>query len=205
MGDDRAVPLRHLKPQDARRVPWKNGRGVTEELALWPPGASFERGDFDWRIARAGVAEDGSFSEFPGFERVLVVCSGEGLLLRHGLAAPVRVPRLQSHRFSGDDATTAELLAGAAIDVNVLARRGRVAAEVSVLRAGRLSLPASDAEHSFVHVIEGDVAARVAGGSEPVTLSPRESLWILGEAPPIELQPAGSEHVLLLVRLRTPN
>src|SRR5436190_12359656 len=25
-----------LPPQSARRVPWKNGRGVSAELALWP-------------------------------------------------------------------------------------------------------------------------------------------------------------------------
>src|SRR5687767_10413887 len=36
----------HLHPADARLVPWKNGRGVTRELALWPEGASLERGDF---------------------------------------------------------------------------------------------------------------------------------------------------------------
>jgi environmental stress-induced protein Ves len=90
--------LRHLTAADVRRVPWKNGRGVTEELALWPPGASFERGDFDWRVARAGVDAAGPFSEFPGFDRLLVVTEGEGLLLRHGVAAAVRVARLAPHR-----------------------------------------------------------------------------------------------------------
>src|SRR5258708_2763617 len=61
------LQIRQLTPADARRVPWKNGRGVTDELALWPPGASFERGDFDWRIACAGVDAAGPFSAFPGF------------------------------------------------------------------------------------------------------------------------------------------
>ncbi|MBM3986021.1 MAG: hypothetical protein FJ296_10095, partial [Planctomycetes bacterium] len=81
----RATPgLRVLRAADARRVPWRNGRGVTEELALAPPGASFERGDFDWRVARATVAQAGPFSAFPGFERVLVVVQGAGLRLEHG-------------------------------------------------------------------------------------------------------------------------
>ncbi len=69
-------------PADSRRVPWRNGRGVTEEIAIWPGGASFENGDFDGRISKAGVTEPGPFSEFLGFDRVLVVTSGAGLTSR---------------------------------------------------------------------------------------------------------------------------
>ena len=40
---------------DARVLPWKNGRGTTTELALWPADARFERGEFDWRLSIAPV------------------------------------------------------------------------------------------------------------------------------------------------------
>ena len=33
-------PFVHLTPADARRVPWRNGRGVTEEVAIGPAGAT---------------------------------------------------------------------------------------------------------------------------------------------------------------------
>jgi len=190
--------VRHLTPADARRVPWKNGRGVTAELALWPPGASFERGDFDWRIACAGVDAAGPFSLFPGFDRVLVVTSGEGLVLRHGAGPRRRVPRLQPHRFSGDDATTAELLAGPVTDLNVLTRRPRVAAAVSVLRgAAREPLGAT---HVFLHVVQGAVDARVAGG-EPVALTEDESLWIRGGQLSESLELARGACTALLVQI----
>ena len=77
----------HLDPDDARRVPWKNGRGVTEELALWPPHARFERGDFEWRISKARIEDAGPFSNFEHHDRILVVTAGDGLVLDHGRRA----------------------------------------------------------------------------------------------------------------------
>jgi environmental stress-induced protein Ves len=50
-----------LPPGGGRSVAWKNGRGVTRELWVWPPEARFEAGDFDWRVSIAGVAVDGPF------------------------------------------------------------------------------------------------------------------------------------------------
>jgi environmental stress-induced protein Ves len=192
------IEIHRLTPSDARQVPWKNGRGVTHELALWPPSASFERGDFDWRIACAGVDAAGPFSAFPGFERLLVVIEGEGLALRHGARPALRVPRLQPHGFSGDDATSAELLAGPVTDLNVLARRGRVAARLSVLRgAGHEPLGASQV---FLHLVQGVVHARVACG-EPIALAAQESLWVRGGHPSDAIELAGGACTALLVRI----
>jgi environmental stress-induced protein Ves len=43
-----------LIPADAmRRMPWKNGGGVTTEIAIAPTGATLE--DFDWRVGTAQV------------------------------------------------------------------------------------------------------------------------------------------------------
>jgi len=145
----------HLRPADARRVPWKNGRGFTDELALWPPGASFERGDFDWRISKAAVEEDGPFSSFPGFERVLVVTEGAGLILDHGTSAPrAKLERLVPYRFSGDWETRAELVDGRVADFNVIWRRDRAHAEIETLSAdSSRRFAAARNEHVFVHCL----------------------------------------------------
>src|SRR5262245_5272313 len=117
----------HLTPADARSVPWKNGRGATRELALWPAGASFERAEFDWRISTAPVDEPGPFSAFPGLARILVVTEGAGFVLVHGGDAPrARVRRLEPYRFDGAWPTTAELPHGPVTDFNVLFRPERV-------------------------------------------------------------------------------
>jgi len=197
--------LRRLRAADARRVPWRNGRGVTEELALAPPGASFERGDFDWRIARAAVEEAGPFSAFPGFERVLVVVQGAGLLLEHGAAAPpARVTPLVPYRFSGDWATTATPLDGPVADFNVLARRGVVRADVEILRPVAPLLHEWPGDGDFlVHVLSGTLALRGvgAGGGPTLRLQPRESLWTSAGAR-VELLDAARGTLALCVRLQ---
>ena len=69
--------VRVLTPEDARDVPWKNGRGTTRELALWPATASFEHGDWHWRLSAAEVGAAGPFSAFPECERILTVTKGD--------------------------------------------------------------------------------------------------------------------------------
>ena len=171
--------LVHLTSAESRRVPWRNGGGVTEELAVWPAGATFERGDFDARISKASVATAGPFSEFAGFDRVLVVTGGEGLVLDHGGRAPTAtVRRLAPYAFAGEWTTSATLLGGAVTDFNVIVRRGRVGAEVRVLDLTRAddvseSLGAGDA---FVHVLAGDVAAYAPGAAAPLVLTRGDSL-----------------------------
>jgi environmental stress-induced protein Ves len=204
--DRRATPaLRILRAADARRVPWRNGRGVTEELALAPDGASFGRGDFDWRIARATVAQAGPFSAFPGFERVLVVVQGAGLRLEHGSdAPPAHVTPLAPYRFSGDWATSATPLDGPVTDVNVLARRGVVRAEVELLRSVTAALGAPpDAGEWLLHVLAGGLALRAAeaAGVPVVALGPGDSLRADGRAR-AELLDEAPGTLALLVRLR---
>lgn len=195
-----------LNAADARRVPWKNGRGVTEELALAPDGATFERGDFDWRISKAGIDADGAFSSFPGFERILVVTHGEGLVLDHGADAHrARLRPLEPLRFSGDWSTHAALVRGPVRDFNVLFRRDVVEASVEVLRLGRRrALETADAPDVFAFMVGGTCRARVTGEEEAFELASGDSLWVREARAHDELELAGSapDCVVLLVRVR---
>ena len=191
----------HLRAADARLVPWKNGRGVTRELALWPESARLERGDFDWRISSAPVNAPGPFSLFPGVERTLVVTEGAGLVLAHGDRAPrARLRRLEPYRFAGDWPTTAELPHGAITDLNVMVREERVRAGVQGLALGRRRLREALAPgHAFLHVLAGTCAARVTGEEEPYELRALESLWLRGLRGGEELELAGREDACELV------
>ncbi|MDF3836776.1 HutD family protein, partial [Cupriavidus basilensis] len=60
--------------------PWKNGGGVTREIAAWPEGAGM--GDFQWRVSVADIAADGPFSAFPGIDRQIVLLEGAGVRLQ---------------------------------------------------------------------------------------------------------------------------
>ena len=110
-----------------RPTPWKNGGGVTTELAMSPPGAGLD--DFDWRVSLASIAEDGPFSQFPGVDRTLVLVAGDGVLLDFGDERVVLSPSEPLVEFAGEDpvhATISGPISGqATLDFNVLTRRGR--------------------------------------------------------------------------------
>jgi environmental stress-induced protein Ves len=190
---------------EARQVPWKNGRGTTTELAVWPDTASFERGDCDWRLSAAQVESDGPFSLLPGFERILTVTSGAGLVLAHGADAPrARLRRLEPYRFSGEWPTTAELVAGPVVDFNVILRRERATADVQALRLGeRSAREVLCTPQVFVHVLAGALVARVTGEEEPYALGQGDNLWVRGLSGGEELELAGraSGSELLIVGL----
>jgi environmental stress-induced protein Ves len=188
------LEVRELPWSGTRPVPWKNGGGTTRELALWPESARFERGDYDWRLSTARVEEAGPFSAFAGFERILTVTEGAGLVVLHEDAAPrARVRRLEPYRFSGDWPTRAELPDGAVSDFNVILRRGRARADVQALALGRRRWrDALGLGHAFLHAVGGRLQARVTGEEEPFALGPGDSLWLRGLSGREELELTGA-------------
>jgi environmental stress-induced protein Ves len=195
--------IRVLGTSDARVVRWRNGRGVTRELAAWPAGSG--DGAFDWRLSIATVSEPGEFSGFPGVERILTVLRGEALVLTHGEVAPrVRLRRLEPHRFAGEWPTVAELPTGPIEDFNVMTRIGRVRAEVEALRLGRrIARERLEGTQAFVHVPQGSLSARVTGEEEAFELAAHESLLLLGLGGGEECELRGTQDgtEVLLVRL----
>lgn len=118
------VRMRVLHAADYRRMPWKNGGGVTAEIAVFPNGAAL--GDFGWRVSMATVASDGPFSAFAGVDRTLSVLEGDGIALevegREGVRLTTGSP---PYGFAADAATNARLIGGTIVDLNVMTRRGR--------------------------------------------------------------------------------
>jgi uncharacterized protein len=112
---------------DLVAAPWKNGGGVTREVAAMPPGAGLDA--FIWRVSIADVAQAGPFSRFAGIDRTLVLLSGAGMLLdeareagdtyEHALTQPLDVAR-----FAGEASIDARLVDGATRDFNLMVRRG---------------------------------------------------------------------------------
>ena len=74
-------------------MPWKNGGGVTSELARSP-----QADEFDWRLSVAEVATDGPFSQFPGIDRLLVLLSGADAGQLIARAARRAMPRSRTVR-----------------------------------------------------------------------------------------------------------
>lgn len=115
------MSIRIIDSHTARQLPWKNGKGVTLELAIAPPDAGLD--DFDWRISSARVESAGPFSHFPGIDRSLGLLSGAGLRLRMPEMA-ILDPSNPVLSFAGELDVQAELLDGPVQDFNLMSRRG---------------------------------------------------------------------------------
>jgi environmental stress-induced protein Ves len=177
----RRFDLREIPPQ-----PWKNGAGLTREIAFGGASAA----DFDWRLSVAEVARHAPFSAFPGIDRCIVLLHGAGMRLRardgsfdHALTAP-----LDPFRFSGDLTLDATLVDGPCSDFNVMTRRGSWRSEVSVLRGPCLLQPA---DMTMVMCIQG--RWQIDG----VTLDPLQGLLLARSAS----EGRGDGGALLVVRL----
>ncbi|MFD8688940.1 HutD family protein [Streptomyces sp. NPDC059651] len=135
-----AEAFRILRAAGRTPVAWKNGRGVTREIAA-SPGATNET--FDWRVSLADVAEDAPFSVFPDADRTLTVVEGAGMDLMVGGEHHIVDEPYWPHDFPGDLETDGRLLAGPVVNLNVIHRRDRVRAETAVVR-GTLRLMAPE-------------------------------------------------------------
>lgn len=127
--------MKLLRAADRVATPWKNGLGVTREIAVYPPGAGLD--EFDWRISMATVDTGGPFSSFPGVDRILTVLEGR-LSLKVDGGAPIELgPDSPPLAFPGDISVEADLLSGPVTDLNVMTRRGRMRATLEPLYIDR--------------------------------------------------------------------
>ncbi|MGF1430471.1 HutD/Ves family protein [Kitasatospora sp. LaBMicrA B282] len=106
-----------LPAADRTPTPWRNGGGLTREVAAAPDGA--------WRVSLAEITTDGPFSLFPGLTRVLTVVAGDGLDLTIGDRPPVTVHPRRPLTFPGDLPTTARLLGTPVTALNLMLREDR--------------------------------------------------------------------------------
>lgn len=176
-----------INPDQYRRMAWKNGLGVTTEIARSPADGE----SFDWRVSIASVERDGPFSRFPGLDRILLVLEGPGLFLeQHGLGT--RLAPLEPFAFSGDEATIGRLISGPIRDFNVITRRGVTRARLEVLQGGQATVVNAGNGRALLYchagastVVSSDGAATVAAGAtvrvDPpagvLTVEPAAQAW----------------------------
>ncbi len=187
-----------LRAHDRPAVPWRNGGGVTREVARGrTEGAADTTGDgFDWRISIADVGAPGPFSAYDGVERTIVLVEGGSMVLtvagaRHELGL------YQPLTFDGGAATSCELPQGPTRDLNLMTTIGRASGTLVVDRLlddRPVSLPG--AEPLVLVALAGSVVVSTPGGPSS-SLGPLDALcWPSLE--PVELRGPGTVAVVRL-------
>ncbi len=139
-------------------VPWRNGGGVTREVVA---GGSVGR-DFDWRISIADVKAPGPFSAFPGVYRTITLLEGERMELVIDAVEQV-LARFESLSFDGASRTSCSLPAGPTRDLNVMTRRDRVSAAVTIKDLSE-TWPIAVAGGQVLVLLTGSARVEVEGG-----------------------------------------
>lgn len=142
--------MKIIEPCNFITTQWAGGS--TTQLWIWPPKSNVAERDFELRISMARVEQGGPFSDFSGYQRALLLLSGEGLKLEQRKVDDSHVCFLFSPNdpcwyFAGRDTVRAELLNGPVQDFNL------IAAQEHTLNMVRFSLDAAQLFCSMNNVI----------------------------------------------------
>ena len=165
---------RRILTSEIQATPWKNGGGVTREIATGSaPGPGPGWG---WRVSLAEVAQDGPFSIFPATDRVIAVIDGAGMDLISPDGATVALEPFQAVRISGDEPLSGRLRHGPVRDLNVMVLREHFAADMDLWQGPRSATSDVGSEDCLlIHSLAGRCAVRVDSG-KPHDLTPGETL-----------------------------
>lgn len=112
---------------------WRNGMGVSWDIASDPPGSDA----FGWRFAIARIEADVPFSNYPEVDRIFTLIAGNGLdLAFEGHRSLAVHRRFVPHPYPCDVATFCHLRDGPCIALNLFTRRGRWRAAADILSSG---------------------------------------------------------------------
>ncbi|HZZ94931.1 MAG TPA: HutD family protein [Usitatibacter sp.] len=185
----------HLKAGDFTRQPWKNGGGVTTQLALHEQGERWV-----WRLSLAEVARSGPFSDFAGYERTIMLVDGAGMELEvDGRATEaLRLP-YRPFVFDGGARTRCILVDGPVKDLNLMVDRERAGASLDVIDTHRFRGTRLEARWTVAYALRG--WTHVVTGDLECTLAPGELLRIDG-AQGADLDLVGLDRSALVALIR---
>lgn len=110
-----------IKAADYTEQPWKNGGGLTHEIAA----------DDFWRVSIATIDREGPFSEYRGYDRTIVAIEGDPVELQVGSETIALTP-YEPFEFAGEEPVYARVR-GRARDFNVMTRRDEMAHDVEIV------------------------------------------------------------------------
>jgi environmental stress-induced protein Ves len=178
-----AGPARHhrmsrielLRAADRCAAPWKNGGGVTHEVAAFPPASGMN--DFLWRVSIAEVRVAGPFSRFPGTDRTLAILDGRLELAIPGARPVMLSGETDPQAFAGEANVVGTPLGSAAIDLNVMTRRDRFRA--TILRYGAAAVVAAPTPAAISLLVATDRCV-LEIGSEQFAMESMDCLKVEG-------------------------
>lgn len=143
--------IRTIRQSEFKKMPWKNGKGTTQQIYIHPENSNLDKNNFDLRISSAPIATDGEFSQFAGMSRILVPIKGAGFELNGKVYEKFEVAN-----FSGDELTSCRLIKDSVMDVGVIydPKKFHIHAKVLNIKSP-MSFDLDPNEEYFITVLSG--------------------------------------------------
>lgn len=186
--------MRLLAAAGYRSMPWRNGKGMTREIARAPEATA----EFDWRLSLASLSEDGPFSNYEGYERAVVLVEGEGFTLDFGADDRRALTVAGAHAiFDGGQGVRCHLVSGPCRDLSLMVRLPGTVSAVRAIRISAATAFGGTGVHRALYVLAG--ACRVAAGDAVGNLGAGDTLLLRPEDAGFAVHPADAElHAVLL-------
>lgn len=140
-----------IKLKDIQETHWKNGKGKTKQIAIFPKEASVTNNDFLWRLSSAEVSSSGPFSLFPDNDRLLIVWQGDGLLLNNKKLLPD-----SPLHFLGEEEINCDLINGPVVDLGLIYNSDKIKASMEVLSIEKEMILKLESNLEFFFVAKGE-------------------------------------------------
>lgn len=177
--------IKVLRVTDYVKMPWKNGAGVTEEIVRVNQSASEQ---FAWRVSIADIKQDGDFSLFAGYQRIISVLEGKGMTLEVDGKCSRDLLAFDPFAFSGDAKVKSSLLEGALRDFNLIYDPQYVQARLQWLTV-----------KTTTHLFSSASSLLVFNAGEPVNITLANEVVCLGRYDSLLLQGVSGLKELVLI------
>lgn len=175
------MALQLISPNQWQTQAWKNGSGITHQLARSDDSLGMR-----WRVSIAEVASDGPFSRFEQTDRIIMLLQGNGFCL-HGAAeqAVVLDKDLVPFAFAGETTIECTLINGPVRDFNLMTRRSDVNASLQVLSVTE-PLSLTLANESLLYLASGQL--QLSFKEQSYQLEAGQSLLCTAEAGELQIR-----------------
>lgn len=169
---------RLVRPADRTRVPWKNGLGVSEQIAFGPSTADPPT----WRISvaplKAGTIE---FSPFPGVDRIFTVIGERGVTFSR-TSGHIAVEPWEPYPFDGEDPPRCTP-SGDTTALNVMVHRSQFGAAVEHADLHEAAVTTRRGEVTVLYVRSGSAAVNgISAVARDFLIVVEEPVVVTGDA-----------------------
>ncbi|CAF3054866.1 unnamed protein product [Rotaria sp. Silwood2] len=191
-----------LRANEHKQMVWKNGGGITSEIARAPNN---EQEEFDWRLSIAQVKPPGGpFSIFPDIDRTLCIISQHELDLMFNNNCNDMIHLNQDslpYSFPGELSITCQLHGETLTDFNVMTRRTKFHHDVERVKMKsrqETTINVLDNSNEIVFVVVGQGQVKTNNG---IQMTKHDALRIDQHSLNIHISAVTDDTQLYIVRL----